>query len=627
MANSMRSSASTGRPLGLEWRSSVWFVTLVVGFGVATDLFSYAVIIPVIPFRLEALGYSDASARTGWLLFAYSGGLAVSTPPIAWFSERYNARRIPLLLGLVTLIGAQVMFMLAPFYWLMALARIIQGVSSTFVWTVGLALLCDTVPEARVGQQLGLAMAGLSAGVVLAPPIGGALYQSLGFNAPFIFSIGIVLVDLVGRLLVIERKHAIPWGVDPAAMPATQASDSRTIHADHTAALDKNAMTSPKPNEVLPSADPVVLAGLDGKLVVVERKHNDIVFPEAETRTSSSEQHDETTTAEATPPAAMALGNNSRSPATGETGSPAVFFDTAGQLAVVGNKDQSPRKVYDKSLEEHCLDSSDANVHNGVQPPQPPVMQGGALEKAEQSILPQPSSNDLAVQERLDEAPQLTSMQVLSAMCHSRRAVAAFSNTLIYGVTYSTQEPTLPLRLQNPYGMSSLKVGLVYIASSVPTLLSGPLAGWLSDRKGTGLITIVCLLLAIPWFIVMAIHGPLALLIIGVVISNFFISAVVAPLTAELAAVTRELPGVGYSHVYGAFNLAYGIGSAIGPLLGGQLYDHLQYGWTAVVGLAAGLMLAAATVAFFFTDEIPVAKRLLGLRGRRLSGNNRGAEA
>jgi hypothetical protein len=51
--------------------------------GVATDLFAYAVIIPVIPFRLESLGYTDASARTGWLLFAYSGGLAISTPPIA----------------------------------------------------------------------------------------------------------------------------------------------------------------------------------------------------------------------------------------------------------------------------------------------------------------------------------------------------------------------------------------------------------------------------------------------------------------------------------------------------------------------------------------------------------------
>jgi MFS family permease len=54
--------------------------------------------------------------------------------------------------------------------------------------------------------------------------------------------------------------------------------------------------------------------------------------------------------------------------------------------------------------------------------------------------------------------------------------------------------------------------------------VAGPLAGWLSDRKGTGLITIVCLLLSIPWFIVMAIHGPLALLIMGVVVSSKHLS-------------------------------------------------------------------------------------------------------
>lgn len=58
-------------------------------------------------------------------------------------------------------------------------------------------------------------------------------------------------------------------------------------------------------------------------------------------------------------------------------------------------------------------------------------------------------------------------------------------------------------------------------------VVAGPLAGWLSDRKGTGLITIVCLLLAIPWFIVMAIHGPLALLIMGVVVSSAYLADLV----------------------------------------------------------------------------------------------------
>jgi predicted MFS family arabinose efflux permease len=48
---------------------------------------------------------------------------------------------MPLILGLVLLIGSQVMFMEAPTYWLMCLARVLQGISSSVVWVVGLALL------------------------------------------------------------------------------------------------------------------------------------------------------------------------------------------------------------------------------------------------------------------------------------------------------------------------------------------------------------------------------------------------------------------------------------------------------------------------------------------------------
>lgn len=54
--------------------------------GIATDIFAYAVIIPFIPFRLEALGFKDPSSHSGWLLFAYSAGLVISTIPIAYSS-------------------------------------------------------------------------------------------------------------------------------------------------------------------------------------------------------------------------------------------------------------------------------------------------------------------------------------------------------------------------------------------------------------------------------------------------------------------------------------------------------------------------------------------------------------
>lgn len=65
----------------------------------------------------------------------------------------------------------------------------------------------------------------------------------------------------------------------------------------------------------------------------------------------------------------------------------------------------------------------------------------------------------------------------------------------------------------------------------------------------------------------------------------------------------------------------------VGPILGGQLYDRLQHGWVAVVGLAAALMLAAATVAFFYTDEIPVAKKLFSLRRHLRGSQTSGPEA
>jgi predicted MFS family arabinose efflux permease len=50
-------------------------------------------------------------------------------------------RRMPLIIGLLALIASQVMFMEAPNYAVMAVARVLQGISSSMVWIVGLALL------------------------------------------------------------------------------------------------------------------------------------------------------------------------------------------------------------------------------------------------------------------------------------------------------------------------------------------------------------------------------------------------------------------------------------------------------------------------------------------------------
>lgn len=50
----------------------------------------------------------------------------------------------------------------------------------------------------------------------IGPPAGGGLYAKLGYRAPFIFGGVCIVLDLIGRILVIERKDALLWGIDPA---------------------------------------------------------------------------------------------------------------------------------------------------------------------------------------------------------------------------------------------------------------------------------------------------------------------------------------------------------------------------------------------------------------------------
>lgn len=68
--------------------------------------------------------------------------------------------------------------------------------------------------------------------MLAAPPISGVLYERFGFRAPFIFGIIVTAVDLVLRLLVIERKDALKWGHDPAIirMSGTEA-DAEGIYS------------------------------------------------------------------------------------------------------------------------------------------------------------------------------------------------------------------------------------------------------------------------------------------------------------------------------------------------------------------------------------------------------------
>jgi len=72
----------------------------------------------------------------------------MAAPICGWLADRSQSRRLPFLLGLVLLAAATVMLCLGRSMAVLVTGRILQGLSASVVWVVGLALVADTVGEA-----------------------------------------------------------------------------------------------------------------------------------------------------------------------------------------------------------------------------------------------------------------------------------------------------------------------------------------------------------------------------------------------------------------------------------------------------------------------------------------------
>ena len=64
-----------------------------------------------------------------------------ATPFIAWYTEGKSSRKGTLMIGLLALAWSQILLMESRKYWIMAIARVLQGISAAAVWTAGLALV------------------------------------------------------------------------------------------------------------------------------------------------------------------------------------------------------------------------------------------------------------------------------------------------------------------------------------------------------------------------------------------------------------------------------------------------------------------------------------------------------
>ncbi|WPH04824.1 Hypothetical protein R9X50_00772100 [Acrodontium crateriforme] len=239
-------------PLFLHQRSSHTFIILTVATAIFSDIFVYGIVVPVLPFALTARsGVNPADIQT-WIsifLAVYGAALLIASPICGFVADRTESRRLPLVLGLVAQGGATAMLCVGNSIAVLAAGRVLQGVSAAVVWVVGLALIVDTVGGEGVGQAMGYVSLSMSLAILLAPLLGGIVYASAGYYAVFAMAFGLIGLDIIMRLVMIEKKVAVKWLPQVAVDRTAKSQIDPEETARQTTIMNDEAITAATPEE------------------------------------------------------------------------------------------------------------------------------------------------------------------------------------------------------------------------------------------------------------------------------------------------------------------------------------------------------------------------------------------
>jgi MFS family permease len=231
----------------------------VISFATATDIFMYGLIVPVTPTALhDRVGLSEGSIQswTSILLALYSAALLAFSPLVGYLADRSESRRWPLLIGLVALGAATALLCIGTNIGLWIAGRLFQGAAAAVVWSVGLALMVDTVGTEDLGQAIGYVSMGISVGTLAGPLLGGVLYQNGGYYAVFGLAFGLIGVDIFLRMILIERRHAIKWLAPERPLSAngqqtTEEGPKEAVSSSASNASDTGTTKSPPSRSAL----------------------------------------------------------------------------------------------------------------------------------------------------------------------------------------------------------------------------------------------------------------------------------------------------------------------------------------------------------------------------------------
>ena len=143
------------------------------------------------------------------LLFASKAAIQIFINPISGTIIDRIGYDWPMMFGLTVMFFSTLLFAVGSSYGVLFFARSLQGLGSAFADTAGLSMIADRyTEEGERAKALGIALAFISFGCLVAPPFGGVLYEFCGKAVPFVILAFVCLFDGFLLMLIMRPMKA-----------------------------------------------------------------------------------------------------------------------------------------------------------------------------------------------------------------------------------------------------------------------------------------------------------------------------------------------------------------------------------------------------------------------------------
>ncbi|SCZ62090.1 MFS transporter [Thiohalomonas denitrificans] len=153
------------------------------------------VVIPLYVASLPAPWLPFPDALQAGILISIYGLITTAVQPLAGAWVDWSDRRKPFILGGLLLAGAAIAsFVFARQFGELLFLRVFQGIGLALTIPAGMALLAANTEKSTRGGSMGIYTTARLIGFGLGPLVGGALHDTLGFNAVFYTAAGFIAI-------------------------------------------------------------------------------------------------------------------------------------------------------------------------------------------------------------------------------------------------------------------------------------------------------------------------------------------------------------------------------------------------------------------------------------------------